>query len=93
MLKLDLQYFGHWLKIQLIGKDPDAGKDWEHDEKGEKEDEMVAWHHQLNGHEFEWPLGDNEGQGILACWSSWGLKESDTTYGLNKNKGVYRASL
>ena len=53
MLKLRLQYFGHWLKIQLIGKDSDAGKDWEHEEKGGKEDEMVEWHHGLNGHEFE----------------------------------------
>ena len=48
MLKLKLQYFGH-----LIGKDPDAGRDWGQDEKGMIEDEMVGWHHQLNGHEFE----------------------------------------
>ena len=44
---------------------------------------MVGWHHQLNGHEFEQPLGDGEGQGSLACYSSWGCKESDTTEQLN----------
>ena len=48
MLKLKLQYFGH-LKNQLIGKDPDAGKDWRQEEKGTTEDEMVGWHHQLDG--------------------------------------------
>ena len=52
MLKLKLQYSGH-LKNWLIGKDPDAGKDWRWEEKGMTEDEMVGCHHQLNGHEFE----------------------------------------
>ena len=52
MLKLKLQYFGH-VKNWLIGKDPDAGKDWRQEEKGTTEDEMVGWHHRLNGHEFE----------------------------------------
>ena len=47
------------------------------------EDEMVGWYHQLNGHEFEQALGDGEGQGSLACCSSWGCKESDTTERLN----------
>ena len=47
----------------LIGKDPDAGKDWGQEEKGMEEDEMVGWHHWLNGHEFEQTLGDGEGQG------------------------------
>ena len=47
MLKLKLQYFGH-----LIGKDPDAGRDWGQEEKGTTEDEMAGWHHQLDGHEF-----------------------------------------
>ena len=47
------------------------------------EDEMVGWHHQLNGHEFEQTLGDSEGQGSLACCSSWGYKESDMTQPLN----------
>ena len=49
------------------------------------EDEMVGWHHQLNGHEFEQAPGDGEGQGILACCSPWGHKESDTTEQLNNN--------
>ena len=48
-------------KIRLIGKDPQAGKDWRQAEKGAIEDEMVGWHHQLNGHEFEQTPGDNEG--------------------------------
>ena len=51
----------------LIGKDPDTGKDWRQEEKGPTEDEMVGWHHQLNGHECEQTLGDSEGQGSLAC--------------------------
>ena len=49
------------------------------------EDEMVGWHHLLNGHEFEQPLGDDEGQGSLACCSPWGSKELDTTEELNNN--------
>ena len=59
-------------KNQLIGKDPDAGKDWRQKEKGAAEDEMVGWHHRLSGHEFEQTLGDSEGQGSLACCSPWG---------------------
>ena len=55
----------------LIGKDPDAGKDWRQEEKGVTEDEMVGWHHWLNGHEFEQASGD-EGQGSLACYSPRG---------------------
>ena len=66
------------MKSQLFGKNPDAGKDREH-EKRVTEDEMVGWHHQLNGHEFEQTLEDSEGQGTLACCSSWGHKESDMT--------------
>ena len=58
----------------LIGKDPDAGKDWRQ-EKGMTEDEMVAWHHQLNGHEFEQALGVGYGQGSLACSCPWGDRE------------------
>ena len=57
---------------QLIGKDPDAGKDWRQEEKGTTEDEMVGWHHRLNGYEFEQTPGDAEGQGSLACCSPWG---------------------
>ena len=69
-------------KCQLIGKDPDAGKDWEgvtEEEKEVTEDEMVGWHHWLNGHEFEQTQGDSEGQGSLACYSSWGHKELNMT--------------
>ena len=79
MLKLKLQYFGHW----LIGKDPDAGTDWRLEEKGTTEDEMAGWHHWLDGHEFEWTLGVGDGLGGLACCNSWGLKESNTTERLN----------
>ena len=50
------------------------------------EDEMVGWNHQLNGHKFEQTLGNGEGQGSLACCSSWGHKESDTTERLNNNQ-------
>ena len=63
----------------LIGKDPDAGKDWGQEEKGATEDEMVGWHHRLNGHGFGWTPGVSDGQGGLACCDSWGHKESDTT--------------
>ena len=66
------------VKIRLIGKDPDAGKDWGREEKGTAEDEMVGWHHWLNGHESEQTLGDSERQGSLVCCSPWGHKESDT---------------
>ena len=62
----------------FIGKDPDAEKDWGQ-ENGEREDEKVEWHHQLNGHEFQQTPGDSEGQVSLACCSSWDHKESDTT--------------
>ena len=70
-------------KSWLTGKDPDAGKDWGQEEKEITEDEMVGWHHRLNGHEFEWTLGVGDGQGGLACYSPWGHKESDTTERLN----------
>ena len=59
----------------FIGKDPDVGKDWGWEEKRVTEDEMVGWHHWLNGYEFEQTLGDNEGQGSLVCCSPWGDKE------------------
>ena len=66
-------------KNWLIGKDPDAEKDWRRKEKVKTEDEVVGWHHWLYGHEFEQALG----QGRLACCSPWGCKESDTTKRLN----------
>ena len=77
-----------WLldvKSRLIGKDPDAGKDWRQEEKGVTEDEMVGWHHWLNGHELEKTLGDSEGEGSQVCCSPWSHKESDTTELLNNN--------
>ena len=72
-------------KSWLIWKDPDAGKDWGQ-EKGMTEDEMVGWHHWLNGHESEQTPGDGEGEGSLACCRPWGRKESNTTERLNKTK-------
>jgi len=71
------------VKSWLIGKDPDVGNDWREEEKGTTEDEMVGWHHQLNGHEFEYNLGVGDGQGGLACCSPWGHKVSDMTEWLN----------
>ena len=67
------------VKNWLVGKDPDAGRDWREKEK----DGMVGWHHRLNGYEFEQIRGIGDGQGGLACCSTWGCKESDTTKGLN----------
>ena len=67
------------VKSWLIGKDPDAGKDWRWEEKVMTEDEMVRWHYQLDGHEFERILGDSEGQGSLVCCNPWGCKELDMT--------------
>ena len=69
-------------KNWLIWKDPDAGKDWSW-EKEMTEDEMVEWHHRLNGHEFEWTPGVGDGQGGLVCCRPWGCKELDTTERLN----------
>jgi len=70
-------------KSWFIGKDPDAGKDWRQEEKGTTEDEMVGWHHRLDGHGFGWIPGVGDGQGGLACCGSCGRKELDTTEWLN----------
>ena len=70
-------------KSWLIRKDSDAGKYWGQEEKGTTEDEMAGWHHWLDGRESEWTPGVGDGQGGLACWDSWGRKESDTTEWLN----------
>ena len=70
-------------KSWLIGKDPDAGRDWGREVKGTTEDEMAGWHHRLDAREFEWTLGIGDGQGGLACCDSWGCKELDTTERLN----------
>ena len=67
------------MKSWLIRKDHAAGKDWRREEKGMTEDEMVGWHHWLNGHEFEQASGDAEGQGSLVCCNPWGYKELDMT--------------
>ena len=71
------------MKSWFIRKDSDAGRDWGQEEKGTTEDEMAGWHHRLDGHEFEWTRRVGDGQGGLACCSSWGCKESDTTEQLN----------
>ena len=87
MLKLKLQYFGHLMRRTNSLEKPnelvDAGKDWRQEEKRVTEDDMVGWHHCLNGHEFEQPPWDGDGQGSLACWSPWGCKESDMSEWLN----------
>ena len=74
------------VKDQFIRKDPDAGKDWRQEKKGTSEDEVVRWHHQLNGHESEQGPRDSVGQGSQACCSSWGRKELETTEQLNNSK-------
>ena len=71
------------VKCWLIGKDSDAGRDWGQEEKGMTEDELAGWHHRLDGCESEWTPGVGDGQGDLACYDSWGRKESDTTERLN----------
>ena len=70
-------------KSWLIRKDPDGRKDWRQEERGITEDEMIGWHHRLDGHEFEKALRVGDGQGSLACCSPWGHKESDITEWLN----------
>ena len=67
------------VKNWLIWKDPDAGKDWRQKERWTTEYEMVGWHHQLDGHEFEQTPGESEGQGSLLCYSPWGHRKSDMT--------------
>ena len=92
MLKLKLQYFGDLMcRVNSLEKTLMLEKI-----EAEKmtEDEIVGWHHQLNGHEFEQAPGDSEGQGCLACCSPWSRKESDTTERLsNNNKNYYTLSL
>ena len=79
MLKLKLQYFGHLMrrtdslgKILMLGKT----EGWR---RMVRQDEMVGWHHRLNGHEFEQAPGVGDGQASLVCCSPWGRKELDTT--------------
>ena len=71
MLKLKLQYFGHLMwRTDSLEKTVMMGK-LKGEEKGTTEDEMVGWHHQIDGHEFEQALGVGDGQGSLACCSPW----------------------
>ena len=96
LLWLKLHYFGsHYFNVknQLIGKDPDAGKDGGQEEKGTTEDEMVGWHHWFNGHEFEQAPGDGEGQGSLACCSPRGRKVLDAIEWLNNNNRKQNSSV
>ena len=81
------------VKSWLIGKDSDAGRDWEQEEKGTTEGEMAGWHRWLDGRESEWTPGVDDGQGGLACFYSWGHKESDTTEPLNWTNTVKGFSL
>ena len=85
------------VKNWLIGKDPDAGKDWRQEEKGTTEDEMAGWHHQLNGYEFEQALGVGDGQGGLACCGPRGQTKSrkwlSTWTELNWTEYEYSCSL
>ena len=77
------------VKSWFTGKKPDAGKDWQQEEKGTTEDEMVGWHPRFNGHDFDHTLGVGDGQGSLVCCSLWGCKEEFTTEQLNnKNKKI-----
>ena len=80
MLKLKLQYFGHLMgRADSLGKILMLGKIEGRRRRVGSKNEMVGWHHQLNGLEFEQTQGDSKGQGNRACCSSWGPKESDTT--------------
>ena len=72
-----------WCEELTHWKSPDAGKDWRQEQKEWTEDDIVGWHHQLNGHEFEQPLGVGDGQVSLVHYSPWGHKELDTTERLN----------
>ena len=75
MLKPKHQHFSHLMRrADSCKKDPDAGKDGGQEEKGTTEDEMVGWHHRLNGHGFGWTPGVGDGQGGLVCCGSWGRK-------------------
>ena len=84
MLKLKLQYFGHLMwRADSFEKTLNAGKDWGQEEKGTTEDEIVGWHHRLNGCGFGWTPGVSDGQWGPVCWGLWGRKESDMTERMN----------
>ena len=86
VLKLRLQYFGHLMQRADSLEETLSWERLRAEGEGATEDEMVGWHHRLNGHEFEQTLGDSEGQGSLACCSSRDCKELDTTEKLNNSK-------
>ena len=89
MLKLKLPYFGHLMwRTDLLEKTLMLGKIGGRRRRGRQEDEMVGWHHWLNGHEFEQTPGDGEGQGSLACCSPWGRKLLDMTEKLNNDSSI-----
>ena len=90
MLKLKLQLWPPDVKNWLPGKDPDAGQDWRQEEKGTTDDEMVGWHHRLNGHVLEQALGVGDGQGGLEGSSPRGRKELDVTEQLNWTERQYK---
>ena len=93
MLKLKLQSFGHLMwRVDSLEK-TEAGRDWGQKEKAMTEDEIAGWHHRFNGYEFEWTPGVGDGQGGLACCSSWGLKESDMTERLNWTEVLYKQEM
>ena len=87
MLKLKLQYSGHLMwRVDSLEKHSNAGRDWGQEEKGMTEDEIAGWHHRLDVCEFDWTPAVGDGQGGLACCSSWGRKESGTTEWLNSTE-------
>ena len=90
MLKLKLQYFGHLMwRVDSLEKSLMLGRIGGRRRRGTTEDEMVGWHHRLNGHGFEYTWGVGDGQGGLTCCNSWGCKESDTTEWLNWTELIY----
>ena len=84
-LNLKLQYFGHLMRRTDSFEKTDTGKEWRREKKATTEDEIVGWHHWLNGPGFEQALEDGEGQGSLACCSPWGREELDMADQLNNN--------
>ena len=93
-LKLKLQYFGHLMrradsfeKTLMLGKIEGRRRKGGQEQNGTTGDEMAGWHHWLNGHGFGWTPGVSDGQGGLACFGSWGHKESDSTEWLNWTEG------
>ena len=88
MLKWNSKNLATWYEEPTHWKRPEAGKDWKQEKKEMTEDEMVGWHHRLDGHELEQALGVGDGQGSLVCFSPWGCKESDTTERLNWTESI-----